>query len=100
MLGLWSCVEIYITEDCSNGAVRLVGGPNEFEGRVEVCLEGQWGRWCSGNVDATTIEARSVCSQIGGTDLNGTIFTVVHHKTNVPLINAGYNTSITQMNAS
>ena len=51
--------------------MRLVGGPNEFEGRVEVCLEGQWRRWCAGDVAVTSTEANSVCSHRGGTKLNG-----------------------------
>ena len=53
-------------ETC-DGDVRLVGGPNEFEGRVEVCLEGVWARWChtGGVVDD---EARVVCRQLGHDD--------------------------------
>ena len=43
--------------------MRLVGGPNDFEGRVEVCLGGVWRRWCSSaNVDN---EAAVVCRQLG-----------------------------------
>ena len=46
--------------------MRLVGGPNDFEGRVEVCLGGVWRRWChsqgSGIVDT---EAAVVCRQLG-----------------------------------
>ena len=56
-------------ESCNggdNGEVRLVGGPNDFEGRVEVCLEGVWRRWChsqgSGIVDT---ETAVVCRQLG-----------------------------------
>ena len=52
-------------ESCSedDGAVRLVGGPNDFEGRVEVCLGGVWRRWCSsGDINA---EATVVCRLLG-----------------------------------
>lgn len=52
--------------------MRLFGGPNEFEGRVEVCLEGDWARWCqSGDIDE---EADVVCRQLGH-DAGGTRFT-------------------------
>lgn len=55
-----------IPESCNveeDGEVRLVGGPNDFEGRVEVCLGGVWRRWCgSGLVDT---EAAVVCRQLG-----------------------------------
>ena len=31
---------------CSNGDVRLVGGSIPNEGRVEICIENQWGSVC------------------------------------------------------
>ena len=43
--------------------MRLVGGPNDFEGRVEVCLGGVWRRWCGSGVVDT--EAAVVCRQLG-----------------------------------
>ena len=30
--------------ECTEGAVRLVGGMSETEGRVEICLGGGWYR--------------------------------------------------------
>ena len=48
---------------CNSGDVRLIGGNNPLEGRVEVCFYNQWGTICDsfwGNE-----EARVVCRQLG-----------------------------------
>ena len=51
------------TTGCDFGAVRLLGGVNNREGRVEICYNNVWGTICDdawGNVDA-----RVVCRQLG-----------------------------------
>ncbi|KXZ45992.1 hypothetical protein GPECTOR_48g424 [Gonium pectorale] len=45
----------------ATGAVRLVGGPNTWSGRVEVYYDGMWGT--IGRI--TTNEARVICAQLG-----------------------------------
>lgn len=48
---------------CNTGDIRLVGGADEFEGRVEVCYNNQWGTVC--DIGYGLPEARAVCSQLG-----------------------------------
>ena len=50
------------SSDCSDGNIRLVGGTNVLEGRVEVCINRAWGTICDNgfnNKDATVI-----CNQL------------------------------------
>ena len=58
------CVTDYLaTQCCTNGTVRLVDGPVESAGRVEVCIYGVWGTVCSNGWDNN--DARVVCRQLG-----------------------------------
>ena len=53
----------FSTEDtCVDGEVRLVGGSDAKEGRVEVCIDNVWGTVCN---DAWTDENTLVtCTQL------------------------------------
>ena len=60
--------------NCTDGDVRLVGGSDEYEGRVEVCISQAWGTVCDvrstwGGSDWGTIDGQVVCRQLGHQDL-------------------------------
>ena len=48
---------------CTDGDVRLVGGGTKYEGRVELCLNGAWGRVCFDRYSNENAEV--VCRQLG-----------------------------------
>ena len=48
---------------CTNGDVRLADGPDPYSGRVELCLNGQFGTVCDDNWDST--DAQVICGQLG-----------------------------------
>ena len=62
MFSLMFLCSIVLTS-CTNGAVRLMNGSTSDEGRVEVCVNGEWGTVCDSGWDRK--EAEVVCRQLG-----------------------------------
>ena len=52
-----------VQPECNHGDIRLVGGSNANEGRVEVCINGFWGTVCDDGWDND--DAVVVCRQLG-----------------------------------
>ena len=49
--------------DCRDGALRLMGGDNPLEGRVEICINNAWGTICDSTFDQD--DADVICRQLG-----------------------------------
>ncbi len=54
---------LYVHPVCQNGDIRLQGGSNASEGRVEVCNENRWGTVCDDGW--STQDAQVACNQLG-----------------------------------
>ena len=55
--------------NCTDGALRLVGGTNPAEGRVEICINNAWGTVCDDGFSRE--DALVVCRQVGKLQTEG-----------------------------
>ena len=62
-----SMTRVNIRETCFDGEIRLQGGFDENQGRVEVCFGGVWGTVCDdqGWGGGGQMNAAVVCQQLG-----------------------------------
>ena len=67
---------------CTYGEVRLVGGNDKYEGRVEVCIENGWHTVCDNGWGVQ--EAVVVCGQLGYSYTGGKYYiiyvSIIHAK--------------------
>ena len=56
-------LHLSVDDSYRNGDVRLVGGPHNWEGRVEIFINGAWGT--IGYTSLNSYEAQLICNQLG-----------------------------------
>ena len=74
---------------CTNGQLRLAGGNIPNEGRVEICMNNQWGTVCDdfwGSADATVVCRQLGYSTQGWLELMGMATTSILHANGIGML--------------
>ena len=74
---IYNVIFNYCTGPCLPGELRLVGGNIANEGRVEICMNNEWGTVCDDSW--RNFEATVVCQQLGYS-VQGHQKVTIHHK--------------------
>ena len=59
--------------NCTENAIRLMGGDKSNEGRLEVCMNNAWGSVCDSAGIFTNDEAKVACRQLGLLQVEGEV---------------------------
>ena len=55
----------FCRSQCNSGEIRLSGGSSSNEGRVEACIDEQWGTLCATESEWTLHNTHVACRQLG-----------------------------------
>ena len=50
---MYAICHTQLTDNCTTGEIRLAGANNPRMGRVEICIDGQWGTICDSSWTAS-----------------------------------------------
>ena len=76
---MYAANNLVTQSNCTDGDVRLVGGSNQYEGRVEVCVNKAWGTVC-GYSSWSSDDAKVICNQIGALTLGTCMHIWMNHE--------------------
>ena len=63
LISIHIIILLFTTAPCITGQLRLAGGNIANEGRVEICMNNEWGTVCDDSFSST--DATVVCRQLG-----------------------------------
>ena len=59
----WPTLFMTCIDNCTHGEVNLVGGSHDYEGNVQVCVNGSWSYICQSGWDNS--DSLVACSELG-----------------------------------